>query len=106
MSLRALRAGMGVLLLAVALGMIGAQPAAAMGEGFWMQGWQWLVSVWGKTGPEIDPDGLFKPPKPPGGLVDTPPPPETTTTAARAPRGGGSAQGERSRVSVGQRTVH
>src|SRR5262245_38291100 len=97
MSLRALRAGMGVLSLAVALGMIGAQPAAAMGEGFWMQGWQWLVSVWGKSGAEIDPLGVFKPPPlPPGGLST--PPPTTTPAGARAPESRGSIQGERRAV--------
>ena len=96
MSLRALRVGMGVLVLAVALGLIGAQPAAAMGEGFWVQGWQWLVNVWAKNGAEIDPLGIIKPQPPPGGLVYTPPPPpEATPTSARTSGPRGSAQGER-----------
>jgi len=105
MSLRALRAGMGVLLVALALGLIGARPAAAMGEGFWMQGWRLLVSVWGKNGAEIDPFGVIKPP-PTTGLVTVPPTtPATTPTSARAPRSSGSAEGGRSPRATRQTVV-
>jgi hypothetical protein len=55
-----------------------AAVAAGSGEtGFFAGAWRWLVSVWGKQGSMIDPNGVTPPP----------PPTSTTTTTTSSPLG-------------------
>ena len=63
-------------------GLRGERRAAVVrsGEaGLFAEAWRWLVSVWGKEGSMIDPNGVKPPSPPPPNPLTVPAPPPSTS---------------------------